>query len=152
MIQRLLLGLASCLALLLTTTAPAHAASIQLPAPPGLPKPPPLPLPDFGRIDIGKLPLPRVVFPEPVIVRPPQGRPAPSPVYMRVPPGHAKKWDRHCHRYRACGQPVYFVEEGWYQDVVVPHRREQGWDDRRDHRRDHGHRLKPHKRHGKHRD
>ena len=31
------------------------------------------------------------------------------PLYLHVPPGHAKKWSKHCGRYNACGRPVYFV-------------------------------------------
>ena len=33
------------------------------------------------------------------------------PDQMYVPPGHAKNWAKHCGRYNACGQPVYFVKE-----------------------------------------
>jgi hypothetical protein len=32
-----------------------------------------------------------------------------------VPPGHAKHWHKHCGYYGACARPVYFVQEGWYQ-------------------------------------
>ena len=35
---------------------------------------------------------------------------------MYVPPGHAKNWAKHCGRYNACGQPVYFVQERWVHD------------------------------------
>ena len=33
-----------------------------------------------------------------------------------MPPGHAKKWGKHCHRYNACGRQVYFVQETWVRD------------------------------------
>ena len=47
--------------------------------------------------------------------------PAPGPaIYLHVPPGHAKNWAKHCHKYDACGHPAYFVEEIWYRDVYVP--------------------------------
>ena len=36
-----------------------------------------------------------------------------QPVYLYVPPGHQKNWAKHCARYSACGQPVYFVQERW---------------------------------------
>ena len=39
-----------------------------------------------------------------------------EPVYMRVPPGHQKNWAKHCAKYNACGVPVYFVREDWYQE------------------------------------
>ncbi len=65
----------------------------------------------YGRVDIGHLPPPPVVYAQPVII----ARPAhlPPPVYLYVPPGHQKNWRKHCKRYGACGQPVYFVQERW---------------------------------------
>ena len=76
----------------------------------------------YGRLDLGGYPSPRLLYPEAVIIdRVPAMAP---PVYMRVPPGHAKKWAKHCHRYNACGQPVLFVDDDWYQNVYVPRYRE----------------------------
>jgi hypothetical protein len=73
----------------------------------------------YGRIDIGNVPPPQVIYPQPIIiqrvVQPPQ------PVYLRVPPGHAQKWSKHCDKYDACGRPVYFVKDDWYNNVYVPH-------------------------------
>ncbi|MGE5866340.1 MAG: hypothetical protein ACM32J_14760 [Rhizobacter sp.] len=68
----------------------------------------------YGRIDIGNHPPPMVVYPEPVIVMPARVRH--EPLYLYVPPGHQKKWDKHCGRYDACGRPVYFVREEWVRD------------------------------------
>ena len=76
----------------------------------------------YGHIDIGNYPAPRLIYREPVIVRPVTTWY--PPVYLRVPPGHAKKWYKHCSEYNACGRPVYFVDDGWYQDVYVPRYRE----------------------------
>lgn len=75
----------------------------------------------YGRIDIGSVAAPPVlVYPQPVIiVPPPRAVVVPQPVYLRVPPGHAKDWRRHCGRYDACGRPVYFVQEDWYQRYYV---------------------------------
>jgi hypothetical protein len=74
----------------------------------------------YGRIDIGNsYPQPQLVYPQPVIIRPVVGVPA-RPVYLHVPPGHAKNWRKHCGKYNACGQRVYFVQDGWYNDVYVP--------------------------------
>ncbi len=104
----------------------------------------------YGRIDIGNLPAPRVVYPKPIVVQPvPAARPA-APLYLRVPPGHAKHWRKHCHEYDACGQPVYFVRDDWYNDVYVPGKRDRREMDRREHGKGHG---KGHdKEHGKGRD
>jgi hypothetical protein len=79
----------------------------------------------YGRIDIGDFPRPRVIYDQPVVVQ--RGRPGAvydQPLYLRVPPGHEKHWQKHCHRYNACARPVFFVEDRWYNDVyVVEHRR-----------------------------
>ncbi|MDH5539920.1 MAG: hypothetical protein OEY03_11005 [Rhizobacter sp.] len=86
----------------------------------------------YGRVEIGGLLPPPLLFPQPVvIVQPP--RPVPrSPIYLHVPPGHAKNWGKHCHRYSACGQPVYFVKSREYEPDYGRHYR----DDRHDHWRD----------------
>jgi hypothetical protein len=67
----------------------------------------------YGRVDIGNT-RPQVLYQQPVmVVR--QPRPVVvEPVYMHVPPGHAKKWNKHCHKYNACAQPVYFVQSAEY--------------------------------------
>jgi hypothetical protein len=67
----------------------------------------------YGQIQIGTgYPPPPVLYPQPVIIAQPARPPAVvvAPVYMHVPPGHAKKWDKHCHKYQACGTPVLFVK------------------------------------------
>ena len=74
----------------------------------------------YGRIDLGELPRPQVVYAQPIIVQPAPGGVVVQPIYLRVPPGHAKHWNKHCQRYNACGQPVYFVQEGWYNNVYAP--------------------------------
>ena len=91
----------------------------------------------YGQIDIGGYPQPQVIYRQPrVIERVPMGRP---PVYLRVPPGHARHWRRHCGEYNACGERVYFVQDNWYNREYVPRYQEQHRDrrdDRRDERRD----------------
>jgi hypothetical protein len=79
----------------------------------------------YGRIDLGTLPPPPVLYPQPILIQPVPTVVAPPPLYLHVPPGHAKNWRKHCSRYNACGQPVYFVHERWYHDVYVPHARGQ---------------------------
>jgi hypothetical protein len=81
----------------------------------------------YGRIDIGRFPQPQVVMAQPVIVQ----RPAvvvahAQPVYLWVPPGHRKNWSKHCHEYSACAAPVYFVQDGWYDQHVMPAARGKG--------------------------
>jgi hypothetical protein len=71
----------------------------------------------YGRIDIGSYPRPRVIYPTPIVIRAGVVR---EPLYLRVPPGHQKHWDKHCAEYDACGAPVYFVEDGWYNTVYAP--------------------------------
>ena len=75
----------------------------------------------YGRIDIGTAPRPELIYSQPIVVHPVPAGVAYRPVYMHVPPGHAEHWGNHCHRYNACGRPVYFVRDRWYNDVYVPH-------------------------------
>lgn len=79
----------------------------------------------YGRIDIGNFPRPAVIYAEPVIIHRPV-RVVAQPLYLRVPPGHAKKWSKHCARYDACGRQVYFVRDEWYNDVYAPKVRGHG--------------------------
>lgn len=81
----------------------------------------------YGQITLGnQYPVPRLIFPNPVLAIPPAIAIQQQPIYLYVPPGHAKRWDKYCHRYNACYQPVYFVQKDWYNDVYVPHYHSQG--------------------------
>lgn len=106
----------------------------------------------YGQITLGDLPRPELLMPRPVVAVPAQvvvGAPPPEPLYLHVPPGHERHWARHCHEYNACGRPVYFVSDHWYQQVYVPHHayheegrryeehREHEWE--REHEHGHGH-------------
>lgn len=103
-------------AVLTAATAPALAADVGVSISIGQPG-------FYGQIDIGGYPPPRILYPQPVIIeRVPVRRP---PIYLRVPPGHAKHWRKHCHAYNACGEQVYFVQDDWYQHEYVPHYRER---------------------------
>jgi len=67
----------------------------------------------YGQVVIGSRPPPPVVYAQPVVVAPVPvmvGAPAPEPIYLHVPPGHAKHWSKYCHEYHACNRPVYFVK------------------------------------------
>jgi hypothetical protein len=70
----------------------------------------------YGRVDIGNYPPPPVVYAQPVVIAPTPVAVYQRPVYLYVPPGHQKNWAKHCARYAACGQPVYFVQEQWVED------------------------------------
>lgn len=93
----------------------------------------------YGSIDLGDAPPPRMIYREPIVVERVREY---EPIYLRVPPGHAKHWRKHCHEYDACGRRVYFVRDDWYNRVYVPHYREvhgdRGWE-RRDGDRDDDH-------------
>jgi hypothetical protein len=70
----------------------------------------------YGRIEIGSAPPPPVLYPQPVIIARPAVVVAPQPpMYLYVPPGHAKNWGKHCHKYNACARQVYFVQEQWVE-------------------------------------
>ena len=78
----------------------------------------------YGRLDIGNYPQPRVLYRQPMVIerRVPMDRP---PIYLRVPPGHAKKWSKHCQEYNACGERVLFVQDSWYKRDYMPRYQEQ---------------------------
>jgi hypothetical protein len=73
----------------------------------------------FGQIVLGDgYPRPVLVYPDPIVID--HGHPPGRPLYLHVPPGHAKDWRKHCRHYNACGHPVYFVQSSWYDDIYVP--------------------------------
>jgi hypothetical protein len=88
----------------------------------------------YGRVEIGNRPPPPVIYPQPVIIMPVATAAPAAPIYLHVPPGHAKKWHKHCAKYNACGQPVYFVKPP-ASHRAKPHHHH---DDDDDHRQGHG--------------
>ena len=120
-------------------TAPVFAADVAMSINVGQPG-------FYGRIDVGDYPQPQVLYRQPIMVEPMAvERP---PIYMRVPPGHAKNWRKHCREYGACGERVLFVQDNWYNREYAPRYREnreaRGDDHRGDgrgehHGDDHGH-------------
>ena len=69
----------------------------------------------YGRVEIGGSPPPLLVYERPVIIiREPQPVQV-QPIYLHVPPGHAKDWSKHCRKYNACGSSVYFVKSAEYE-------------------------------------
>jgi len=98
----------------------------------------------YGRIEIGNAPPPPLIYTQPVIIqRVPVHVRQPQPMYLHVPPGHAKKWSKHCARYNACNRPVYFVKVRGDDD----YERRHGRDEYRGYENDHGDK---HDRHDKH--
>jgi hypothetical protein len=96
----------------------------------------------YGHLEVGNFPTPALIYPQPVVIQPvPVGVVRP-PIYVHVPPGQEKKWHRYCSAYNACGQPVYFVQDAWYNNVYVPEYRKthgHGHDKEHDHGHGHGH-------------
>lgn len=82
----------------------------------------------YGRIDIGDAPSPRFMYAEPYLVE--HVNVIEEPLYLRVPPGHARNWRKHCHVYNACRQRTYFVQDDWYHTVYAPHYRQRHGQDR----------------------
>jgi hypothetical protein len=89
----------------------------------------------YGRIDIGNYPQPMVVYPQPIVIAPSPVAVYQRPIYLYVPPGHQKNWAKHCYRYNACGQPVYFVQESGHEGRG-DHDRDNGRGKGRGHGRD----------------
>ena len=75
----------------------------------------------YGQINIGDRPRPAVIYAQPVWIERPRKVVYVEPVYMHIPPGHEKNWSKHCGKYGACGRPVYFVREDWYETHYQPH-------------------------------
>ena len=95
----------------------------------------------YGRVNIGDQP-PTVIYPQPIIIQQQPVAVHQRPIYLRVPPSHSRAWARHCGYYRACGQPVYFVQD--------EPRRGHDRDERRDwDRHDHGRGDKHGNKHGR---
>lgn len=84
----------------------------------------------YGQINVGDFPRPAVIYAQPVLITAQPRVVYVQPIYLRVPPGHEKNWSKHCARYQACGRPVYFVREDWYQTYYVPrhHHHDDGGD------------------------
>ena len=104
----------------------------------------------YGRINIGNVPPPALVFAQPVLIAPPQVVVQRQPIYLYVPPAHQQEWGRYCGRYSACSQPVYFVRDDWVRERYEHEHpgwdrgRHRGWDKKqkheaRDDRDDKGH-------------
>jgi hypothetical protein len=110
-----------CVALFGTCAAPAFAGDIGVSISVGQPG-------FYGQIDIGNVPSPQLVYSQPVVVRQATEFVSAPPIYLHVPPGHEKRWSKHCAQYNACGRPVYFVRDDWYNTEYVAHYQHGGGD------------------------
>jgi hypothetical protein len=53
-----------------------------------------------------------------------------APVYLWVPQVQRTNWSQYCGQYGACGVPVYFVQDRWYQQNVMARQQwyqQQAW-------------------------
>ena len=73
----------------------------------------------YGQLDIGGYPPPQVIYRQPRVAY------DTAPMYLRVPPGHARNWDKPCGTYGACNQRVYFVKDSWYNKQYAPRYQER---------------------------
>jgi len=93
----------------------------------------------YGQINIGNFPQPQLIYPQPIVVQPSPEFVSAAPIYLHVPPGHEKHWRKHCAEYGACGRPVYFVRDDWYNNEYVRHYRDGGEDQDNDQGHGRGH-------------
>jgi len=87
----------------------------------------------YGRVELGKDSHPDLVYREPRVIVVEEKYRRYKPIYLHVPPGHAKHWDKHCHEYNACNRKVYFIKSAEYSPDY--HREEHN---HHDHDSDHG--------------
>ena len=82
----------------------------------------------YGRIELGDYPRPQLIYAQPRYVY--RAAAMREPIYLHVPPGHAKNWRKYCRHYNACGERVYFVQNTWYEREYVPRYQQQHRDNR----------------------
>jgi len=106
----------------------------------------------YGQVQIGNAPRPVVVYERPRVVVVDRRYEHEEPVYLHVPPDHARHWDRHCRDYHACERRVYFVRSREYEpNYVYVHDHEPPPPHHHDHDHGHGHGPKHHDDHRDHR-
>jgi hypothetical protein len=122
--KRLLTAIALAAA---SITAPAFAAEVGVSIIVGEPG-------FYGQLDIGGYGRPPVIYSRPITITKSRYGSSREPLYLRVPQGHSRDWKRYCGRYDACGRPVYFVRDDWYQNTYAPRYRDNHREDRHDDR------------------
>jgi hypothetical protein len=83
----------------------------------------------YGEVQLGNSAPPPVVYEAPVQIV--HVRNAAPPIYLNVPPDHARNWSAHCRHYNACNRPVYFVRSAEYEPGYRRHDRRYDRDARR---------------------
>jgi hypothetical protein len=102
----------------------------------------------YGQVRLGNTSPPPLVYAQPMLIVP-QDAP-PPPVYLHVPPDHARNWRKHCREYNACNRPVYFIRSAEYEPDYEQRRHDRQDDHHHDREDDHGHdheRRDDHERH-----
>jgi hypothetical protein len=89
----------------------------------------------YGEVQLGNSSPPPLVYAAPVQIVRARRADAPPPIYLHVPPDHARNWRAHCHEYNACNRPVYFVRSEEYEPGYRRHDRR--YDRDADHSNDH---------------
>jgi hypothetical protein len=104
-------------AIAIVTTAPLASAAdkdanavIAGPVTPGV----------YGRVSVANKPLPPLVYEQAMFVERPDTAGRVEPLYLHVPPEHAKNWRKYCDKYQACDHPVFFVKSAEYEPGYEP--------------------------------
>jgi hypothetical protein len=100
----------------------------------------------YGQVQLGNTARPPLVYAQPMLIEP-QAAP-PPPVYLHVPPDHARNWRKHCREYNACNRPVYFVRSAEYAPDYERRKHEREDDHGHGHDHDHDHDHDRHDDHG----
>ena len=74
----------------------------------------------YGRVDTAKHPNPKLVYEHAMFIEAPTDGGKVQPIYLHVPPDHAKNWKKHCKAYDACKTPVFFVKSAEYEPGYQP--------------------------------
>ena len=88
----------------------------------------------YGEVQIGNAPPPRIVYTRPITIVKERRYYEDEPVYLHVPPGHARHWSKHCAEYRACSRKVYFVRSEEYDPQYQRYERERNYNERHPHK------------------
>ena len=86
----------------------------------------------YGIVDFGSARPPPVLYERPVVILKRAAPERAQPLYLHVPPGHAKNWSKHCHKYGACARPVYFVRSAEYEPGYKPKKERKEKKDKKD--------------------
>lgn len=87
----------------------------------------------YGRVELGNDSHPATYYPRPTIIIADSRYAKARPVYLHVPPGHAKHWGKHCQKYNACDRPVYFIRSTEYDSYEHEHEHDHARKDDKKH-------------------